>query len=143
MDCPRCRESLREHIYASHVRAEECPQCLGVWLDDGELKQIEKAAEHDNVNLQEVIDRAAQRSPRSMLDEWPVIGCPKCGAKMLKREAHYCPGVIIDICSSCRGVWLDGGEVQEIAKIHADIHADHQRLFTAWLVGGLRGLRGI
>ena len=61
MDCPRCRESLREHIYASHVRAEECPQCLGVWLDDGELKQIEKAAEHDNVNLQEVIDRAAQR----------------------------------------------------------------------------------
>ena len=143
MNCPRCQESLREHTYASHVQVDECPRCLGMWLDDGELKRIEKAAEHDASGFQEGIDLVALRSPGSEQRDRPAIDCPKCGARMLQREAHYCPDVIIDICGSCRGVWLDGGEVQEIARVHAQVHADHQRQFTAWLVSGLRGLRGV
>lgn len=41
----------------------------------------------------------------------PVLLCPNCEAEMrqLKRE-----GVELDVCSQCRGVWLDRGELEKL-----------------------------
>lgn len=40
--CPHCKQSLMRRYYNHHgtVVVDFCDQCRGVWLDDGELKQI-------------------------------------------------------------------------------------------------------
>jgi Zn-finger nucleic acid-binding protein len=37
--------------------------------------------------------------------------CPKCGTTMREREKG---NVIIDICPSCHGVWLDADELEKL-----------------------------
>jgi Zn-finger nucleic acid-binding protein len=37
--------------------------------------------------------------------------CPVDGQKMTKEVAHM---LVIDRCSACQGVWLDGGELERI-----------------------------
>ncbi|MCC6898357.1 MAG: zf-TFIIB domain-containing protein [Polyangiaceae bacterium] len=37
--------------------------------------------------------------------------CPRCEAALAERERD---GVTIDICASCRGIWLDRGELEKL-----------------------------
>ena len=37
--------------------------------------------------------------------------CPSCGTPLTMSERH---GIEIDYCPSCRGVWLDRGELDKI-----------------------------
>ena len=39
--------------------------------------------------------------------------CPKCGMDLQEIELH---GVKVDQCASCGGVFLDAGEIEQIAK---------------------------
>lgn len=45
IDCPRCDEGMigREWRFATLVFVDVCPECRGVWLDPGELAQIESS----------------------------------------------------------------------------------------------------
>ncbi len=38
--------------------------------------------------------------------------CPRCGAVLSERRQV---GVQVDVCSRCRGLWLDRGELTRIA----------------------------
>jgi len=40
--------------------------------------------------------------------------CPKCGMELI--EIAY-RGIKIDECSECKGIWLDAGELEVIAKL--------------------------
>ncbi len=39
--CPRCGGDLEEK-HAEHVRVDECRECGGIWLDKGELDQLQR-----------------------------------------------------------------------------------------------------
>lgn len=52
--------------------------------------------------------------------------CPKCGTPLQRREYLE---VEVDECPSCGGVWLDQGELEEIARRESD----------GWLSRLLRG----
>ena len=39
--------------------------------------------------------------------------CPKCNAKM---EEVICGDVVIDRCSTCKGIWFDRGEAESLSK---------------------------
>ena len=41
----------------------------------------------------------------------PTLTCPKCGGAMRSLERS---GVLIDVCSGCRGVFLDRGELERL-----------------------------
>lgn len=41
----------------------------------------------------------------------PPLTCPKCGGAMRSVERS---GVVIDVCSGCRGVFLDRGELERV-----------------------------
>jgi Zn-finger nucleic acid-binding protein len=48
-NCPRCPEiRLRRHLFSpkSRVEVDECPNCGGYWLDDGELVKIREERTH-------------------------------------------------------------------------------------------------
>jgi len=40
--------------------------------------------------------------------------CPKCGSDLEETDYHH---VKVDVCPSCRGMWLDAGEVQMIRQV--------------------------
>jgi Zn-finger nucleic acid-binding protein len=49
------------------------------------------------------------------------MDCPKCGAPMREREKE---DIIIDICSSCRGVFLDAGELEKLTMVEDRYYRD-------------------
>ncbi len=40
--------------------------------------------------------------------------CPVCDERLREVEKY---GVMVDICPSCKGVWLDRGELEKIARL--------------------------
>ncbi len=43
-----------------------------------------------------------------------LMKCPKDGADLVEREFH---NVKIDVCSECKGIWLDPGELEMISYV--------------------------
>jgi hypothetical protein len=39
--------------------------------------------------------------------------CPRCGTKLVDRKVR---NLVVDDCPSCKGIWLDGGEFEELAR---------------------------
>ncbi len=58
------------------------------------------------------------------LKELHWMHCPKCGQKL---AAEGYGNVEIDVCPSCKGVWLDAGELRTI------IEASQSNPFRSWL----------
>jgi Zn-finger nucleic acid-binding protein len=60
-------------------------------------------------------------------DPMPLIMCPNCNASMqeVKRE-----DVAIDMCPSCRGVWLDRGELEKLLAGVREVRAEAQKFET-------------
>ncbi len=45
------------------------------------------------------------------------MDCPKCNARMEERSVEVLHGrVIIDQCTSCKGLWFDNGEAEQLKK---------------------------
>ena len=45
------------------------------------------------------------------------MDCPKCNAKMVERTVEVLQGsVTIDQCTSCKGLWFDNGEAEQLKK---------------------------
>lgn len=43
------------------------------------------------------------------------MDCPKCNAKMVEKDVEVLHGkVTIDQCTSCKGLWFDNGEAEEL-----------------------------
>ncbi len=48
--------------------------------------------------------------------------CPRCGADLVERQRAE---VSIDVCTGCRGVWLDRGELEKLmARASSDFDAE-------------------
>jgi Zn-finger nucleic acid-binding protein len=47
-DCPRCQRGL-EHLSIAEVTVDVCLECLGVWLDSGELAQLVQAGKNSQL----------------------------------------------------------------------------------------------
>jgi hypothetical protein len=50
---------------------------------------------------------------REQLRKLHYMHCPKCGQNLI--EIDY-KGVAVDKCSGCEGIWLDPGELEQIAQ---------------------------
>lgn len=44
----------------------------------------------------------------------PLMMCPNCNAAMTEVKRHE---VTFDMCPTCRGVWLDRGELEKIISV--------------------------
>lgn len=54
----------------------------------------------------------------------PLLLCPNCNASMQNVARS---GVELDICSQCRGVWLDRGELEKLLEGARDERAGQQQ----------------
>ncbi|MFN2425431.1 MAG: zf-TFIIB domain-containing protein [Candidatus Binatia bacterium] len=75
--------------------------------DKGKAAEDLFIAEQERKRLQKLRESAG--SPGSALGT-----CPRDGTKLNLVEDR---GVTIDVCPTCRGIWLDQGELEELFKV--------------------------
>lgn len=116
MNCPKCHQSL-ESVEVGGIRIGRCPRCEGTWFDRDELRVLKDREDGGDyqwldVDLWKDIDKfRARRQQR--------YSCPKDATPMT--TVHYGESnVAVDVCSTCRGVWLDKEEYREIIRFLED-----------------------
>ncbi len=104
MNCPECNTvKLSEKSYRSgRLILDRCESCKGIWFDSGELEQVLRKHAEKSFDFPKLAYENKSRP------------CPKCNQALFE----FCyPGttVFIDMCKSCRGIWLDDNEWKEIS----------------------------
>jgi len=112
IDCPRCKIELHKKNIRErnqNIEVDECDHCGGTWFDEKELSLVDKIVEPV---LWE------RRSLPTEEDQLVALKCPACKerTRMEKHEHPRDAKVIIDVCTHCKGVWLDKGELQAIQQ---------------------------
>ena len=102
-------ETLDQEGVRYSVWIDECLLCRGIWFDEEELSHFD--------NVTELVILEHRCIPGSVTQNVP-LRCPKCidGTVMEKVESQEDQRVVMDLCPSCRGVWLDGGELNAIQQ---------------------------
>lgn len=106
INCPIDHTTLLK-LKVEDVTIDFCPVCRGIWLDKNELnrllvKRIKKPEVMEKITPDEEADRQSKK-------------CPSCGRMLYKEEKK---GITLDICGSCKGIWFDGGEFEELYSKH-------------------------
>lgn len=127
MECPRCEpvvprpSSYREApaeprgieltpiAHASGQTLHTCESCGGVFLQRAALIAIERWARDRGRRA-----HAAEIALRAYAEDRPEIDCPRCGVAMFTRPWGVATLVDVDSCIDCGGIWLDGGELEQL-----------------------------
>ena len=113
--CPKCDIRMGKHLL-HRQEIERCPQCKGIFLDEGELGNIVRLMKiYRSVGLDE--------SEAVTLDdvERTSYSCP-ADDNILTREDYG--GLPVDTCDKCRGVWLDDGELVSLKRTEMHIRSN-------------------
>lgn len=88
-----------------------CDSCGGMLVNQSDLLSLIKYVRAEQ--------RTKERRPNLISQEelGRSISCPTCQQEMHTHE-YYGPGdFVIDSCSNCRKIWLDGGELSKAATV--------------------------
>jgi hypothetical protein len=82
------------------------------------LRNVERAREDQYFaeRDRELVDRLRRRQEgeaETAAKRSAHMRCPKCGTMLRSHTLH---DVSVDECPSCHGMWLDDGELQELAR---------------------------
>jgi len=110
MDCPKGHGRLKS-VNVGSIPVDRCAECGGSWYDADGLRLLKDREAHGDYcwidfDLWKEIDRfRAARQQR--------YACPRDGESMT--TVHYGESAVtVDICSRCKGMWLDESEYKEI-----------------------------
>ena len=119
MKCLRCETVEMEIQFRGEgddkVEVDSCPTCNGLWLDAKELAKLD-----DNffVNVEEI-----ELEDVSPTEEDSQLICPRCEGKPSLRKAspRELGDVVLDTCPTCKGYWLDAGELNKVKDISTSV----------------------
>jgi Zn-finger nucleic acid-binding protein len=102
MKCPKCKNLSLIHKVSDNVDFHYCQSCKGILL----TKEY----------LNDFIDTAAGALNAPKESKYGECTCSSCRKPM--KEFYYPQTfVTIDLCISCKSMWLDPGELQEIEMV--------------------------
>ncbi len=93
---------------AKPVRADVCRACGGIWLDEYELAEVSDPLGGLPFRMAEIAELGAPGKH--------LATCPRCHAVPVEVAVL---DVALDVCPGCKGVWLDGGEYEALARATA------------------------
>jgi len=102
MKCPRCKSDLIVVEYED-IELDYCQSCGGIWFDSGEMDLLASRFGGEQAALRPATDAREGR-----------LRCPVCRVHMDKRYIGEAKPVLVDLCPSCDGLWLDAGELEEL-----------------------------
>jgi uncharacterized protein len=111
MICPTCKSDMIVLEYDS-IELDYCTECNGVWFDAGELDLLLQSIDIDSdcPFLKDLVNASEAESPEKKRK------CPICNKKMKKVSFGQKQAIIIDVCQQGDGLWLDGGELEQLIK---------------------------
>ena len=115
-------EMLDGSAFFKSLNLDKCFACDGVWLDKDELKKLQKMG----VNNETIASHGTAKLYKQLNEKSGV--CPRCKVPMRKMKGKKgIRRVTVDLCGKCKGLWLDGGEVNFAIK-----GAPKQRFQNIW-----------
>jgi len=115
MKCLRC-ESVEMLVQTRGegvdlVEVDLCPSCGGIWLDSKELDELD-----DNFFLDV---EAIEYEKAEATEDDDALSCPRCEGRVALDKVHPAghPDVVLDTCPSCKGFWLDKGELEKMRDV--------------------------
>ena len=107
MHCPKCHQPLKS-TQVRETEVDTCPVCRGIWFDETELEKMMGLTPSELRPL---------RRGREDEEFDRVLGvCPRDGSTLSRVAAARHPDVVVDVCPTCRGIWLDAGEFNELLR---------------------------
>ncbi len=122
MICPFCKLSLEKSLL-SNVEVDFCPRCYGMWFEEDELQA---AKDEKDRNLR-WLDIDLWKDEGLFKVSPGVKPCPFDRLPLYAVE-YGDSGIQVDVCSICRGVWLDRGEFKSILTYLKE-KADYEVLY--------------
>ena len=110
--CPACSQPMRARtVYETEV--DGCDRCGGLWFDHHELTKLAKT----DLAILGRLD--AEFRPVAPGGTAPISSrrCPVCAVPLEPRELRHAPGVTVDVCARCYGIWADDTELTAIEAI--------------------------
>ena len=131
MKCPRGDGELIAEIYKG-IEVDRCNSCKGMWLDYGELEELEDTA----FDADKVKGSLMFRSFRGDLL------CPKCQRPM-QFFNYRAYNLELDFCDQEHGMWLDAGEEKHVLELmeHRSKNLDRKAKAEVEWAGFLKGLK--
>lgn len=96
--CPRDGDRMEKVVLLTGVTYDRCGRCAGLWFDATELQRVSGDRELEAM--------AARTVP---VAEKSSFGCMRCWGDCFQTKVGR---ITVDTCSSCHGVWMDGGELE-------------------------------
>lgn len=114
LTCPACTKELtRNTDDLSGLEIDSCFFCHGLWFDYNELRRFFSAPKLYNKF------RLPQHNFKVKIHDAPAERlCPRCEHSVLKEVTL--DEVVVDECHSCKGIWLDSGEVCRLIDLYGD-----------------------
>jgi len=105
MICPRCNTSM-ETRDEDGIRSSVCVQCNGIWIGGAALARLFER-DRDAPHIEEALEAMLGVDYRSSRRY-----CPACRGRHLK--AVMIDDVELDYCVSCKGLYFDQGELEQV-----------------------------
>jgi Zn-finger nucleic acid-binding protein len=136
MNCPRDGRALATERYEADLDVDVCSECRGIWLDKGELEQIEEVHERNHARqLRVEPDTVAASLEMARQAARPAAACPSCQVDMERREYGLASQILIEVCPAGCGLWLDEGELAAL-----EVFFERERRDAHEPTGVIRGL---
>lgn len=114
--CPSCRgtmDRVEMNVTGGGFCVDRCPDCGGIWLDATELQKV--IALKGSINIDKLdagkLVTGGNTGTRTMRQ------CPRDGSALAPTQAPTQHHVILDKCPACLGLYLDAGELKDLAEV--------------------------
>jgi Zn-finger nucleic acid-binding protein len=79
------------------IHLDDCPQCGGVWFDDGELNELKNLG--DELAMASLEDRAAPAGGIQVVEQKSKM-CPVCNERLTPFKYMYTSELVLDECDN-------------------------------------------
>ncbi|MEH6587356.1 MAG: zf-TFIIB domain-containing protein [Halioglobus sp.] len=111
MKCPKCGCAMEAIKYNADIEVQRCIGCVGLYSDLASLGLM-----RDDTLVDKILDTGS-KSVGARHNDMQDTQCPRCCTIMERLEDSEKARVILDVCHSCDGVFLDAGELTDLKHI--------------------------
>ena len=115
MNCPGCAKELTERTWYD-LAVDECPSCLGIWFDRGELEAFSRKISQKRNGGPGTTHAVEQATAKFEADEaGESQDCPKCARSALR--PGKVGGYALSRCIECHGIYTTRSELDRIRAV--------------------------
>jgi len=108
LNCPFCSHPLII-LELDQIEIDYCTNCIGIWLDEGELELLLQDSEEKSKFLNSfVVDKNSNEK---------TIKCPICNKKTDKILCGDINKITLDKCPRQHGLWFNKGELEAVVEM--------------------------